>query len=64
MFDMKPSNGFAIKLKQSRGRRWQPGLWWSLGRRVGIGGVTPGAHSKEMAQMLEALLVQKKTERD
>ncbi|WP_270728479.1 hypothetical protein [Shimia sp. Alg240-R146] len=58
MFDMKPSNGFALKLKKPRTRRWQPGLWWAIGRRVGIGGVTPGSHSKTMAQMLEALLVQ------
>jgi hypothetical protein len=58
MFDMKPSNGFALKLKKARTRRWQPGLWWAIGRRVGIGGVTPGSHSKTMAQMLEALLAQ------
>ncbi|MBO9406062.1 hypothetical protein J7399_01375 [Shimia sp. R9_1] len=59
MFDLKPSNGFTVVLKTSRTRRWQPGLWWALGKRVGIGGVTPGSEAKSMAQILEALLVEK-----
>ncbi|PSL20034.1 hypothetical protein [Shimia abyssi] len=58
-FAMKPSNGFLVRLKKPRPRRWQPGLWWAMGRKVGIGGVTPGSQSKVMAQMLEALLVEK-----
>ncbi|TCL09938.1 hypothetical protein BXY66_2005 [Shimia isoporae] len=64
MFDMKPSNGFALKLKQPRLRRWQPGLWWALGRRVGVGGVTPGSQGKAMAQTLEALLAERKAGRE
>lgn len=59
MFAMKPSNGFLLRLKKRRQRSWQPGLWWALGRRVGIGGVTPGSQSKVMAQMLEALMVER-----
>ncbi|MBO9400638.1 hypothetical protein [Shimia sp. R9_3] len=59
MFDLKPSNGFTVVLKTSRPRRWQPGLWWALGKRVGIGGVTPGSEAKSMAQILEALLVER-----
>ena len=59
MFDMKPSNGFTILLKKPRSRRWQPGLWWAFGRRVGIGGVTPGSEAKTMAQIIEALLVER-----
>ncbi len=55
-FDLKPSNGFTVILKERRTRRWQPGLWWTLGRHVGIGGVTPGSQSKVMAQMLEGML--------
>ncbi|SFL96510.1 hypothetical protein [Shimia aestuarii] len=58
-FAMKPSNGFLLRLKEPRSRRWQPGLWWAMGRRVGIGGVTPGSQSKVMAQMLEALLAER-----
>ncbi|WP_372885659.1 hypothetical protein [Shimia sp.] len=59
MFAMKPSNGFLVRLKTPVGRRWLPGLWWRLGRRVGIGGVTPGAETKVMAQMLEAMIAER-----
>ena len=59
MFDLKPSNGFTVHLKKPRSRRWQPGLWWAFGRRVGIGGVTPGSEAKSMAQIIEALLVER-----
>lgn len=57
-FAMKPSNGFLVRLKTPRARRWLPGLWWATGRRVGIGGVTPGSQTKFMAQMLEAMLAE------
>lgn len=58
-FAMKPSNGFLLRLKKPRSRRWQPGLWWASGKRVGIGGVTPGSQTKVMAQMIEALLAER-----
>ncbi|SHJ39436.1 hypothetical protein SAMN05444000_10848 [Shimia gijangensis] len=58
-FAMKPSNGFLVRLKTPRARRWLPGLWWATGRRVGIGGVTPGSQTKFMAQMLEAMLAER-----
>lgn len=58
-FALKPSNGFLIRLKARRQRRWQPGLWWAMGRKIGIGGVTPGSQTKVMAQMLEAMLVER-----
>lgn len=64
MFDNKPSNGFALKLKNKRARRWLPGLWWAFGRRIGVGGVIPGHQSKSMAQILEALMAQKETGRE
>lgn len=59
MFDLKPSNGFTVVLKEPRMRRWQPGLWWAYGRRVGVGGVTPGSEAKALAQIIEALLVER-----
>lgn len=59
MFDLKPSNGFSLVLSTSRSRRWQPGMWWAWRRRVGVGGVTPGSQAKTMAQILEALLVER-----
>lgn len=58
MFAFKPSNGFVLRLNTRKPRRWRPGLWWSLGKRVGIGGVTPGPQGKAMAQIIEALVVQ------
>ena len=58
-FDFKPSNGFTVALKESRPRNWRPGLWWAYGRRVGIGGVTPGSEAKTMAQIIEVLLVER-----
>lgn len=55
MFAFKPSNGFLITLKTSAERAWLPGLWWRLGRRVGVGGMTPGGQGKAMADILAAM---------
>lgn len=62
MFAFKPSNGFVLQLNTRGPGRWRPGLWWRLGKRVGIGGVTPGPQGKMMAQMIEALVAQRKSE--
>ena len=58
-FAFKPSHGFLVRTQTSQGRVWQPGLWWRMGRRIGVGGVTPGAQGKAMAEILAALLYQK-----
>lgn len=58
-FAFKPSNGFLLKLKTSEGRVWRPGLWWRLGRRVGIGGMTPGSQTKFMSEILAAMMAEK-----
>jgi hypothetical protein len=59
VFALKPSNGFMVIAKtRGAGRRWQPGLWWRLGKRVGVGGVAPGHQTKAMAQIIEALLAE------
>lgn len=55
-FAFKPSNGFLIKLKEPGMRSWKPGLWWRFGRQIGVGGVTPVAEGKAMADILKALL--------
>ena len=55
-FAMKPSNGFLIILKEPGPRVWRPGLWWRLGRRVAVGGVTNGAHTRPMADMMKLKL--------
>ncbi|MGB8624087.1 MAG: hypothetical protein WCD16_14855 [Paracoccaceae bacterium] len=61
-FAIKPSHGFVVRLKAAGPRAWAPGLWWRLGRRVGIGGVTPASQTKFMAEMLAGLLAER--ERD
>lgn len=52
----KPSNGFSLSLATPASRVWAPGLWWRLGRRVGIGGVTAGHEAKFMAEAIEAMI--------
>ena len=51
-FAFKPSNGFTLVLDAKKPRAWAPGLWWRLGRRVGIGGVTSAAQAKFMAEQI------------
>jgi hypothetical protein len=55
-FALKPSNGFAVRLSGPASAAWQPGLWWRVGRRVGVGGVTPSAAGRLMADALATLL--------
>lgn len=56
LFSFKPSNGFLIRLRESPGRAWVPGMWWRIGRRVGIGGVTGGADTKIVADALSFMV--------
>ena len=59
MFAFKPSNGFLLRLSSSEGRAWRPGLWWRLGNRVGVGGMTPGHQAKFMAEILSAMIAER-----
>ncbi len=56
IFAFKPSNGFVLLLKTRQPRAWAPGLWWRMGRRVGVGGVISGAEGRQMADVIAALL--------
>ncbi|MEO1557911.1 MAG: hypothetical protein AAFS01_15880 [Pseudomonadota bacterium] len=58
-FAFKPSNGFLLKTKSPGTRTWRPGLWWRMGKRIGIGGVTPGHQSKAMAEIIAIRLAQR-----
>jgi hypothetical protein len=49
---MKPANGFTLVLATSRPGGWAPGMWWRIGKRVGIGGVTAAGPSKFMAEQI------------
>jgi hypothetical protein len=51
-FAFKPSNGFVVHLKRPTSAGWAPGLWWRIGRRLGVGGVTPAGQGRAMADLL------------
>lgn len=53
VFAFKPSNGFILTLRRSAPFAWEPGLWWRVGRRVGVGGVTPGTPARYMAEIIQ-----------
>ncbi|MCR8723680.1 hypothetical protein [Frigidibacter sp. ROC022] len=56
-FAVRPSNGFMLRLRSTRrGPGWAPGLWWRLGRRLGVGGLADAAEVKAMASALKARL--------
>ena len=55
----KPSQGFLIVLNSRAKGGWAPGLWWRLGKQMGIGGVTSPAEGKYMAEQLQALLLER-----
>ncbi|MBE0414499.1 hypothetical protein [Yoonia sp.] len=57
----KPSNGFSLVLSAPQPRSWSPGLWWRIGRRVGVGGVTSGGQAKFMAEQIAFRLSQRES---
>ena len=58
-FAVKPSNGFLLKTNRRVPRGWRLGLWWSLGRRIGVGGMTPANETKLIAEMIRAKLAER-----
>jgi len=56
VFAFKPSGGFVLRLTHAPGRDWAPGLWWRFGRQLGVGGVTPNAQGRAMAEMIAIAL--------
>ncbi|MDZ4136572.1 MAG: hypothetical protein U1D06_13405 [Paracoccaceae bacterium] len=55
-FAFKPSNGFLLSLHKPGARVWAPGLWWRIGRRIGIGGVTASHEARHMAETITGLI--------
>ena len=53
-FAFKPSNGFLLRLSAAQPFVWAPGLWWRIGRRVGVGGVISAAEAKLVAETISA----------
>ena len=62
-FAFKPSNGFLVRLRKSGSRHWSPGLWWRMGKNIGIGGATSRRQGKEMAEILAYLLSEKSSDK-
>ena len=56
-FAFKPSNGFTLKMQTKQPRGWAPGLWWRVGRYVGVGGVVSAGQSKFMAEQIALRIV-------
>lgn len=54
-FAFKPSNGLVLQLKDPGRAAWQPGLWWRIGRRLGIGGIISAGQSKALAEAITLL---------
>lgn len=59
VFAMKPSNGFLLVTHDKQSRIWAPGLFWRLGRRIGVGGVTSAGQTKFMAEQIALRLAQR-----
>ena len=59
LFSFKPSNGFLLRTKSPGTRTWHPGLWWRSGRRIGIGGMTPGHQTKFVSEIISAMIAQR-----
>jgi len=58
-FALKPSNGFTVHTKDPMKREWAPGLWWRLGRRFGVGGVSSAGAAKFMAEQIAFRIAQR-----
>lgn len=60
----KPSNGFLVRTTTKQPRIWHPGLWWRVGRSIGIGGVTPGSQTKSMSQIITMMIAMRDQDQD
>ena len=59
MFAFKPSHGFTLKLNSKAPVGWHPGMWWRFGKRLGVGGVTPGSQTRIMADVISAMIAER-----
>jgi hypothetical protein len=55
-FAFKPSNGFVLILNSGGAGAWAPGLYWRIGRRIGVGGVTPARQTRFLAEQIALTL--------
>ncbi len=62
LFAFRPSSGFLIRLNRPVPRGWAPGLWWSFGKSIGVGGATSRPAGKQMADILSVMLTDRGAE--
>lgn len=55
VFAFKPSNGFLLRTFNKSPNEWRPGLWWRVGRRIGVGGMTSASQTKFMSEIISAI---------
>jgi len=53
-FAVRPTNGFVLRLRERAPFGWAPGMWWRIGRRLGVGGVTARRETAAMAEVIAA----------
>ena len=56
---IKPSNGFTLVTRDRAPRAYVPGMWWRIGRRVGVGGITGAGQTKFMAEQIALRIKQR-----
>jgi hypothetical protein len=59
VFAFKPAGGFTLVTRTPLQRGWAPGLWWRLGRRIGVGGVTHKHEGRYMADVLSEMIARR-----
>lgn len=62
-FAFKPSNGFLLRTTVKGDNNWRPGMWWRVGRRIGVGGMTPAHHSKQMSEIIAIIMAKREIDR-
>lgn len=55
-FSFKPSNGFLVRLYEAEDPKWARGLYWRIGKRLGVGGAIEPAEVKALSAQLSLLI--------
>lgn len=58
-FAFKPSNGFLLRTREKAPNEWRPGLWWRVGRRIGVGGMTAAHQTKLMSEIIAVIMAKR-----
>ena len=63
-FAFKPSNGFLMRTTTKGETEWRPGMWWRVGRRIGVGGMMPAHQSKQVAEIIAIIMAKREIEKN